>query len=33
VPEAKSVTAEGSAAAAMAEQNPLSVLTGRWRRT
>lgn len=33
VPEAKSVKAEGSAAAAMAEQNPLSVLTGRWRRT
>ncbi len=33
VPEAASVTAEGSAAAAMAEQNPLSVITGRWRRT
>jgi hypothetical protein len=33
VPEATNVTAEGSAAAAMAEQNPLSAITGRWRRT
>lgn len=32
VPEAKSVTAEGSAADAMAEQRPASILTGRWRR-
>ena len=32
VPEAVSVTAEGSAAVAMDELNPLSVITGRWRR-
>jgi hypothetical protein len=33
VPEALSVTAEGSAAVAMDELNPLTVITGRWRRT
>jgi hypothetical protein len=33
VPEAEKITAEGSAAVAMDELNPLSVLTGRWRRT
>jgi hypothetical protein len=33
VPEAVSVTAEGSAAVAMDEVNPLTVITGRWRRT
>lgn len=33
VPEAEKITAEGSAAVAMDEINPLSVITGRWRRT
>jgi hypothetical protein len=33
VPEAQKITAEGSAAVAMDEINPLSVITGRWRRT
>jgi hypothetical protein len=33
VPEAQSITAEGSAAVAMDELNPLSVITGRWHRT
>lgn len=33
IPEAQKITAEGSAAVAMDELNPLSVLTGRWRRT
>jgi hypothetical protein len=33
VPEAERITAEGSAAVAMDEINPLSVITGRWRRT
>ena len=32
VPSAVSVTAEGSAAVAMDALNPLSVITGRWRR-
>lgn len=32
VPEAVSITAEGSAAVAMDELNPLSVITGRWKR-
>jgi hypothetical protein len=32
LPEAVSVTAEGSAAVAMDELNPLSVITGRWKR-
>ena len=33
VPEALRVTAEGSAAVAMDELNPFTVLSGRWRRT
>jgi len=33
VPSAVSVTAEGSAAVAMDALDPLSVITGRWRRT
>jgi hypothetical protein len=33
IPEAQRITAEGSAAVAMDEINPLSVITGRWRRT
>jgi len=32
-PGALSVTAEGSAAVAMDELNPFTVITGRWRRT
>jgi hypothetical protein len=32
VPSAASVTAEGSAAVAMDALDPLSVITGRWRR-
>jgi hypothetical protein len=32
-PDALSVTAEGSAAVAMDELNPFTVVTGRWRRT
>jgi hypothetical protein len=31
-PGALSVTAEGSAAVAMDELNPFTVITGRWRR-
>jgi len=33
VPDALSVTAEGSAAVAMDEVDPLTLLSGRWRRT
>jgi hypothetical protein len=33
IPEAQRIAAEGSAAVAMDEINPLSVITGRWRRT
>jgi hypothetical protein len=32
-PGALRVTAEGSAAVAMDELNPFTVVTGRWRRT
>jgi hypothetical protein len=33
VPDAQSIAAGGSAAVAMDELNPLSVITARWHRT